>query len=82
MGTGYTESPTPRDTLFLKDGEGFFNFRPSDFIERSPIGKGKCVLAFADSRENFDSLPPGQSRRSVIRTKLLLGHYKAKPGRG
>lgn len=53
MGSSSAESASSRDTAFLKDAEGFFNFRPSDFVERTPIGKGKCVpsLALAESRD-------------------------------
>ncbi|KAK9842596.1 hypothetical protein WJX81_008119 [Elliptochloris bilobata] len=47
MGTSSADSTTSRETAFLKDGEGFFNFRPSDFIERTPIGKGKDSTIYA-----------------------------------
>ncbi len=46
MGPDKSFPESARDGTFLKDAEGFFNFRPGDFVDRTPIGKGKCGPAF------------------------------------
>lgn len=72
MGPDRALPESARDATFLKDAEGFFNFRPGDFIDRTPIGKGKCGPERSWLLPTDEEIAPGRTCEAVGRPQQSL----------